>query len=45
MQQLVREAVSQGRDAVDPGALAIQVRLFRSAVLAGASQTAARSGR
>jgi transposase len=44
MQQLVREAVSQGRDAVDPDALAAQVRLFRSAVLAGASQTAARSG-
>jgi transposase len=44
MQQLVREAVSQGRDAVDPAPLAIQVRLFRSAVLAGASQTAARSG-
>jgi transposase len=44
MQDLVREAVSQGRDAVDPAALATQVRLFRSAVLAGASQTAARSG-
>jgi transposase len=44
MQDLVREAVSHGRDAVDPAALATQVRLFRSAVLAGASQTAARSG-
>ena len=44
MQQLVREAISQGRDAVDPAALAAQVRLFRSAVLIGASQTAARSG-
>ena len=44
MQQLVREAVSQGRDAADPAALATQVRLFRSAVLAGASHTAARSG-
>jgi transposase len=44
MQDLVREAISQGRDAVDPDALAAQVRLFRSAVLAGASQTAARSG-
>ena len=44
MQELVREAVSQGRDAVDPDALAAQVRLFRSAVLAGLSQTAARSG-
>ncbi|HYV81166.1 MAG TPA: transposase, partial [Streptosporangiaceae bacterium] len=40
----MREAVSQGRDAVDPDALAAQVRLFRSAVLAGVSQTAARSG-
>jgi len=44
MQNLVREAISQGRDAVDPAALAAQTRLFRSAVLAGASQTAARSG-
>jgi transposase len=44
MQVLVREAISQGRDAVDPAALAVQVRLYRSAVLAGASQTAARSG-
>jgi transposase len=44
MQQLVREAISRGRDAVDPAALAAQVRLFRSAALAGISQTAARSG-
>jgi transposase len=44
MQDLVREAVSQGRDAVDPAALAAQIRLYRSAALAGASQTAARSG-
>jgi transposase len=44
MQDLVREAISQGHDALDPDALAGQVRLFRSAVLAGASQTAARSG-
>jgi transposase len=44
MQDLAHQAVSQGRDAVDPAALAAQVRLFRSAVLAGASQTAARSG-
>src|SRR5205823_11220178 len=44
MQDLVREAISQGRDATDPAALAAQVRLYRSAVLAGASQTAARSG-
>jgi transposase len=44
MQNLVREAISRGRDAVDPAVLAAQVRLFRSAVLAGASQTAPRSG-
>ena len=44
MQDLVREAISQGRDAVDQAALAAQIRLYRSAVLAGASQTAARSG-
>jgi transposase len=44
MQDLVREAISQSRDAVDPAVLAAQVRLFRSAVLAGASQTAPRSG-
>jgi len=44
MQALVREAVSQRRDAVDPAALAAQVHLYRSAVLAGASQTTARSG-
>ena len=44
MQDLVREAISQGRDAVDPAMLAAQVRLFRSAVLAGARQTAPRSG-
>jgi transposase len=44
MQDLAREAVSQGRDAVDPDTLASQVHLFRSAVLAGAAQTGARSG-
>ena len=44
MQQLVSEAIRRGRDAVDPAALATQVRLFRSAALIGASQTAARSG-
>jgi len=44
MQQLVSEAIRHGRDAVDPAALAAQVRLFRSAALTGASQTAARSG-
>jgi hypothetical protein len=44
MQDLVREATSQGRNAVNPAALAAPVRLFRSAVLAGAAQTAGRSG-
>ena len=44
IQQLVSEAISQGRDAADPAALAAQVRLYRSAALIGASQTAARSG-
>jgi transposase len=44
MQDLVREAISEGHDAADTATLAAQVRLFRPAVLAGASQTAARSG-
>jgi len=44
MQQLVSEAISQGRHAVDPAALAAQVRLLRSAALIGAAQTAARCG-
>jgi len=44
MQALAAEAVSQGRDAADPAALAAQVHLYRSAALAGASQNAARSG-
>jgi transposase len=44
MQALAAEAVSQGRDAVDPAALAAQLHLYRSAALAGASQNAARSG-
>jgi hypothetical protein len=44
MQNLAREAISHGRDAIDPSGLAAQVRLFRSAALAGAGQTAARSG-
>jgi hypothetical protein len=43
MQDLVREAIREGHDAADPAALAVQVRLLRSAVLAEASQTAARS--
>src|SRR6266704_6055529 len=44
MQQLLSEVTSQGRDAVDPAALAAQVRLYRSAALIGAAQTAVRSG-
>lgn len=44
MQDLAREAISQGRDAVDPVALALQAHSLRSAALIGASQTAARSG-
>lgn len=45
MQALVSEAVSQGLDAVDPAALAAQIHSYRSAVLLGARQTAARSGK
>ena len=44
MQALVAEAINQGRHAVDPAALAAQIHLYHSAALAGASQTAARSG-
>ena len=44
MQQLASEAISQGRDVADPVPLAAQVRLFRSAALIGAAQTAARWG-
>ena len=44
MQALVSDATAQGRDAVDPAALAAQVHRYRSAVLLGARQTAARSG-
>ena len=44
MQTLVAEAISHGQAAVDPAALAAQIHLYRSAALAGASQTAARSG-
>jgi hypothetical protein len=45
MQQLVNEAIGQGRAAVDPAALAGWTRSYRSAALIGASQTAARSGK
>jgi transposase len=44
MQDLVRKAITEGCHAMDAAALAAQVHLFRSAVLAGTSQTAARSG-
>jgi transposase len=44
MQKLVSQAVSQGRDAADPAALAALTHRYRSAVLLGARQTAARSG-
>jgi transposase len=44
MQALVSEAIAQGRDAAGPAALAAQVHSYRSAVLLGAWQTAARSG-
>ncbi len=43
MQKLISEAISQGRDVVDPAAMAAQIHAFRSAALIGASQTAARS--
>ena len=44
MQALVSDAITQGRDAADPAALAAQIHRYRSAVLLGARQTAARSG-
>jgi transposase len=44
MQALVSEAFGQGRDAADPAALTVQMHRYRSAVLPGARQTAARSG-
>jgi transposase len=44
MQALVSEAIAQGRDAADPAALAALMHRYRSAVLLGARQTAARSG-
>jgi len=44
MQVLAGEAIAQGRDAADPAALAAQIHCYRSAVLLGARQTAARSG-
>lgn len=43
IQALASDAITEGRDAVDPAALAAQVHSYRSAVLLGARQTAARS--
>jgi transposase len=43
MQKLVDEAIAAGADAVDQDLLAEQVRLYRSAVQIGITQTAARS--
>ena len=45
MQALASEAIAQGRDAADPAAVAAQIHRYRSAVLLGARQTAARSGK
>ena len=45
MQRLAAEAIAQHRDAIDPAALAAQIRLYRSAALIGARETAARSGK
>ena len=45
MQALASEAIAAGHDAADPAALAAQVHSYRSAVLLGASQTAARSSK
>jgi transposase len=45
MQALASGAIAQGQTAVDGGALAGQISLYRSAALIGASQTAARSGK
>lgn len=44
MQALASDAIAAGRDAVDPAALAALMHSYRSAVLLGARQTAARSG-
>ena len=45
MKRLVTDAITRDRDALDPVALAIQVRGYRSAALIGLKQTAARSGK
>jgi transposase len=43
MQKLVGDAAAAGQDAVDPTALAEQIRLYRSAAQLGVNQTADRS--
>jgi transposase len=45
MQALASKAIAEGRDAVDPAALAAQTHRYCSAVLLGARQAAARSGK
>jgi transposase len=45
MQKLVSEAICKGHAAADPAALAAWTRIYRSAALIGAGQTAARSGK
>ena len=45
MQKLVAEAIAAGADTVDPDALDKQVRLYRSAVQIGLTQTSARSSK
>ncbi|RJQ89679.1 IS66 family transposase [Amycolatopsis panacis] len=45
MQKLVGQAIATGADAIDPDALAEQVRHFRSAVQIGITSTAARSNK
>lgn len=44
MQKLVAQAIATGADAVDPDALATQVRLYRAAAQIGITTTAARTG-
>jgi transposase len=45
MQRMAADAIAQRRDAIDPAALAAQVRFYRSAALIGVRETAGRSGK
>ena len=45
VQKLVAEATAAGADAIDPDVLDTQVRLYRSAVRIGATQTSARTSK